>query len=403
MAAIAMSLLSVAVAGSALGGALLQKSTFRLAQTSEQRDMLVWAEQAVQGFAAVHGRLPCPARMRSGPEDCTSGQAKGWLPLGTLLAMPDDTRDVARMSAPHRWPIRYMVNRTAGGDREDMAVSQALFQPAFPTGERPAAYPTDTVSTLDLCERLEAASGFARPWRDSSSAALDIGTPVNVEQLAFGIAVAAQGASDAASGLNADFAMPMMESAWRPTDSAYSDKVTLATPSKVHEALGCNSATSSLDAMALAAAWVDHAAATRVANMERARRTAELTELGVMSDAFYLVDSLADLSNGVYNMADNTRRMVIAALKPTLWPYVPVHQSGISKGAAGVALSAVDTARNTTTLALRIQQARALREAAEAAASQRVWDGALQMLLSAHQTGLAAGMGQIAGIQAPDL
>jgi len=398
-----MSLLSVAVAGAALGSFLLQKSEFTLVKTSEQRDMLVWAAQAVKGFAAAHGRLPCPASSRSGPENCSSGQAKGWLPLSTLLATPGTTPDLAPVAAPHRWPIRYMVNRTGGGELGDMAATQALFKPAFPSGEQPADYPADTVSTLDLCARLAATEGFALPWSDSTHAAPDEGAPVGVSQLAYGIAVAAQGASDSVSGVNADFGVSLMESALRPTDSAYTDKVTLATPVKLHEALGCSSATSSLDIMAMAAAWVDHAAATRLANIERAERTAELTELGVMSDGFYLVDSLADLGNGVYNMADNAAKQVIAAANPELWPYIPVHASGITKGAAGVALSAVDTARNAGTLALRIKQARVLRETAEAASGQPVWDGALHMLLSAHEVGLATRLPPLTELQAVDL
>ncbi len=366
VAAIALSLLTVAIAGVALGSFLLYRSQQAQTEAQAQRHAMSWAHDAVQAFVAIQGRLPCPATSRAGHEDCSSGAGKGWLPVGSLLA----TAGSSGSPAPAGMALRYLVDRGAVGDRGDLALSAALYQPVFSPGERPAAYPTDIVGTMDVCARLWSAA--------------------DTQGVAYGIAVAALGASEAASGINADFAQPGFESPRRPVDLVYRDRVSLRTRGEVVDTARCSDASASLDALAAASTWVDAALSIQQANVERGNLNADINTLGVISDGFYLVDSMADLSNGIYNLFNNAKKKGIASSNPALWSFVPVHVGGMSKALSGVALSAVDTARNAGTLAIRAGQVQAFRNMSRDAIEQPVWQGALGMLAMAHEAGLSA-------------
>lgn len=366
VAAIAMSLLTVAIAGAALGSFLLHRTQQASSQAQDQHHALSWAHDAVQTFVAIQGRLPCPATSRAGSEDCSSGAAKGWLPVGSLLA----TAGASGSPAPANMAMRYLLDRGAGGDGGDLAARSALYQPVFSPGERPAAYPMGIGGTMDICARVLNA--------------------VDAQGMAYGIAVAAPGAAESASGINANFVQPGFESPRRAIDLVYRDRVSLRTRSEVYDAARCSDASASLDALAAATTWVDATLAIQQANVERGNTFADITTLGVMSDGFYLVDSMADLSNGVYNLMHNAVKKGIASSNPFLWSYVPVHAGGMTKALGGVALSAVDTARNAGTLAIRAGQLQMFKNMSRDAIEQPVWQGALGMLAMAHEAGLSA-------------
>lgn len=366
VAAIAMSLLTVAIAGAALGSFLLHRSREAQSQAQTQHDALSWAHEAVQTFLAIRGRLPCPASSRAGSEDCRSTAGKGWLPVASLLA----TAGANGSPAPAGMAMRYLVDRGEGSTSGDLARGGALYQPAFSPGARPAAYPARIAGTLDACARLWSAA--------------------DTQAVAYGVAVAAPGASEAASGINADFAQPGFEPPRRAADLVYRDRVSLRTRGEVADAARCSDASASLHALAAATTWVDATLAIQQANVERGNLHADINTLGVISDGFYLVDSMADLSNGLYNLLNNARKKGIAASNPALWSFVPVHVGGMSKALSGVALSAVDTARNAGTLAIRAGQVQAFRNMSRDAIEQPVWQGALGMLAMAHEAGLSA-------------
>lgn len=360
-----MSLLTVSVVGAALGSFLLYRSQHVQSLAQQQHNAATWAHQAVQAFVTAHGRLPCPAAVRAGSERCAAGIGKGWLPVGSLLA----AAGARGLPAPSGVAMRYVVNRGAEGSDDDLAVSGSLYQPAFLPGERPEAYVADIAGTMDICERLT-----GRADRD---------------QVAYGIAVAAPGAPDSASGINADFNQPVLESPRRVVDAVYSDRVSLRTRGQVSDFARCDDVGASLDAVAAAATWVDAAHDIQLANVERGSLNADINALGVMSDGFYLVDSMADLSNGIYNLMDNALKKGIASSNPFMWFYVPVHAGGMSKALTGVALSAVDTARNAGTLAIRAGQVQAFKDMSRDAIAQPVWRGAIGMLATAQEVGLS--------------
>ncbi|MCW5652375.1 hypothetical protein [Hydrogenophaga sp.] len=366
-----MALLTVAVAGLTLGSFLLFKSRAGQAQVQVQRDAMLKIQQAVQGFAYAQGRLPCPASIRLGAEDCAAGtRAKGWLPVATLI----DSGGDAQALLPSGMAVRYLVDRGSGAPARDLAAAGGVFHPALASSASAAAYPPALASTLDLCARLALA-----------------GEPA-ASEAAYAMAIAAPGATDEASGLNADFSRPGLEPAQRPTDAGYTDLVIVVTPAALYEAAGCEPTTASVDAMAMAAAWVDDANAMRASNIAKADNGVLTNSLGTAADALYMVDSLADLQNAVYNAGDNAAKAVIAAKTPPLWPYVPVHVGGIGKALGGLLISVVDVSRNAITVALRGMHAAAYAQMARNAAAQPVWQGALQMVARSHAAGMAASL-----------
>lgn len=366
VAAIAMSILTVAVAGAALGSFLLQRSHQAQWQVEQQRDALAWAHQAVEAFIGVHGRLPCPASSRAGTENCGNLVGKGWLPVDSLLAHVATSGS----PAPASVAMRYLVDRGAGVVRRDLAASGALYQPVFLPGDRPGNYRADLAGSMDVCARLDAVE--------------------DATGMAYGIAVTAPGASDSTSGVNADFTQAVLESPLRIADHAYRDRVSLRTRGEVYAAARCGEASASLNALAAATTWVDVATEAQQANVERGAFYVQVNSLGVTSDALYLVDAMADLINGAYNLMHNASKMGMASSNPFLWPYVPVHAGGMSKAATGVALSAVDTARNAGTLFIHASQLQKFRDMSRDAIEQPVWQGALDMLALAHAVGVSA-------------
>lgn len=76
-------MLLVALAGAALSVALLYLQAGDGARdAARQQQALRWADEALAGFAMHHARLPCPASVPMGAEDCAV--LAGWLPLATL-------------------------------------------------------------------------------------------------------------------------------------------------------------------------------------------------------------------------------------------------------------------------------------------------------------------------------
>ncbi len=362
-----MALLAVAVAGAALGSFLLQQTKNTQSRALEQHQAMRWAHQAVQTFLTVQGRLPCPAATRGGTEVCAGGGGKGWLPVASLMSTAG-----TRLPPVHgSMAMRYVVNRGgAAGAVADLTALGALYQPVFSPGERPAAYPPGIESTMDACTRLESAAAAGG--------------------MAYGIAVGAPGAPDSASGINADFQLASLESPTRTVDHVYQDIVSLRSPAEVLESTRCEDTSASLDALAVASTWVDAATDVQQANIERGDTNAQITTLSVVSDGFYLVDAMADLANGAYNLTNNAAMKAIASANPALWGFVPVHTGGMAKALSGVALSAIDAARNAGTLAIRAGQLHAFKKMSSSAIEQPVWQGAAGMLVAAQQAGMAA-------------
>ncbi|MGB2130992.1 MAG: prepilin-type N-terminal cleavage/methylation domain-containing protein [Marinobacterium sp.] len=107
---------------------------------------------ALDSFAAIHSRLPCPDRNRDGVEDCATGGATGMLPWKTI-----------QISGAHMQRINYGVFRGAG---MDLTLAEDRFQPLLPQGISPVILERSLghVTRLDLCHALQRAEA-ATPHR----------------------------------------------------------------------------------------------------------------------------------------------------------------------------------------------------------------------------------------------
>jgi hypothetical protein len=254
---------------------------------SREREALLWADKAIIGFASTYHRLPCPAAMPNGDEDCTL--AKGWLPRELNL-------DVSAFEPGHL-PMRYMVYRddsplvtgrdethrapsigtthtptprplppydayepgvwvkeatsdpTAIVDGKDSAPTVAAHEGRFTKCVDPGTDLDDPLcevldfnarNGLDLCETLrlvgvKLAGGSSTSFAHYQRA----GTPVNV---AYGLALPgrfdASGDNERFDGANATVA-PEMEAPDKAHDSSYDDTVFVRDLDSLMSAFGC--------------------------------------------------------------------------------------------------------------------------------------------------------------------
>lgn len=97
-----------------LANAFLQPigSQVESAKRQETRDVLLRVEQAVMGFAAAHGRLPCPAPFDQTAievTDCTLASRYGTVPAVTL-ALPGKRNEHGALVDAWNQPLHYMVS-----------------------------------------------------------------------------------------------------------------------------------------------------------------------------------------------------------------------------------------------------------------------------------------------------
>lgn len=131
----------LAVAGLLLGGLLLPLAARREARAeAETAQTLARAQEALLGFAALNGRLPCPATAASQGQEASPGGAcaggnQGFLPAAALGLQPVD--DQGRALDGWHQPLRYAVVRAkVGGIAEALTTAGGLRSaglPAFST------------------------------------------------------------------------------------------------------------------------------------------------------------------------------------------------------------------------------------------------------------------------------
>ena len=233
---------------------------------TERTNLLAAADRAIMGFIAEQGRLPCPDTDGSGVENCTGLTQKGWLPTITLGL---------DASAPARGVklLRYVAYRNA---TLDLATLTDRFSPSHwdNYSSTPSAsfftYTTPQLSVLDFCQGLNLAT--AATTSSSNAHVLDAaGGTLNV---AYALADGGQdrdGDGNAFDGaLNFLAATPGLESPARAADSAYDDRVLARSFYNLGNALSCQQATRSLDAMAQAVEVVNEVTDQKSSNRDAA-------------------------------------------------------------------------------------------------------------------------------------
>lgn len=244
-------LILLLVASALAAGALLLQARRAPDQAATQEQTLRWADEAVAAFAASNARLPCPAATLGGDEDCSGGNAKGWLPLRTLLG--------ASGTGPDAGPVAYMVYRGGASEHLDLTRPGNAYRPTLIDGStRPivtrdgdgneASREFASINGLDLCRALELAE---LAGTDTSRAHVPThnGATANV---AYGVAVA--GPHAGASRFDEPDAGQWMAAPSRKWDSGYDDRVRVRTFAGVGQALGCRTLASDGPAPATIAA-----------------------------------------------------------------------------------------------------------------------------------------------------
>jgi len=427
VAAIAAAMLTVSVAGLALGSFLLQSNKARKENAQGQEQAVLWANQAVMGFVAAHGRLPCPAMSSLGAEAC-GGLGKGWLPVGSLVQVQGRPPDAVKTM-----DIHYMFYKGAGSPEDpDFSARRPAFIPALTDGAGVGGYRTDITSSVDLCGNLHGLNGLTNRWempgerpdsiwsfarggnqfaqRDVERYVVDdvvsradrahVVLPEGITNVAFGIAVAAPGTSGASSsGVNASAGVPRMESPIKPKGDGYSDIVSVTLPHELYNALSCDAAIAALDSVAVAQTWIDDALGFKKGNIRAGKAIGDIMMVNLVAAAKHIVHDTIDLTNGVYNFADNLAKKAIAEASIFLLPFVPVHVSGMADAVAGQVLGAVDLARAVAGLAISAGYGAAYYKLASDAEATVIWEGGRSMLEQAHAQGWA--MGAVAPLEDP--
>ncbi|WP_282276500.1 hypothetical protein [Stenotrophomonas sp. PS02297] len=230
-------MLVLLLVGAALAaGAVLLQAKRAPQQAITQEQTLRWADEAIAAFAAANARLPCPADIANGEENCASGNAKGWLPARTLLG--------ASGSGMRIGPVAYMVYRGDASAHLDLTAPGNTYQPPLTDGsprkiviKDKKGEPTDdtrqfeAINGLDLCRTLELVQALPHDPAKAGTA----GVPWNV---AYGIAAA--GPQSGQSRLDdANTGSTQMAAPWQEWDSGYDDRVRVRTFDGAGQMLGC--------------------------------------------------------------------------------------------------------------------------------------------------------------------
>ena len=235
----------------ATGFQLLQaKRNPRHAVSQEQ--LLVWADQAVAAFAAAHSRLPCPADSAEGRENCTSGAARGYLPIATLDTFFDENaRSQIGASGPGGLasPLRYAIAQPQSHNAESINLGAASnwYRPlsydatgkdyadrdAYEKGDDEIEY--DAINGLDLCMALSRLSPLAL---DSGN--LHATRNAMAANIAYAVAIDAldDGLADAIAATSAQNQLGLSDG--QPVEGGNHDRIRVRTRQSLAQAVGCD-------------------------------------------------------------------------------------------------------------------------------------------------------------------
>ena len=236
-----------AVGATLIAGYMWLGASKESARVLTQTTVLQQANRAIEGFATANFRLPCPASVPGGVEDCAAGRQKGYVPSRTLgLDGAAEGADLARM--------RYMVSR---GTASDLAVASNTFEPRKWDG---ALHAFGQTSTVDYCRSLLLANGNA-------SGAVVINGAVT-RPVAFAIAHPgagdANGDGDLFDGVNGGAAAQMESPDRKPARGQYDDQVLARTAGDLAVNSNCDTIIASLNMIALGADVMDEVNSTKI-------------------------------------------------------------------------------------------------------------------------------------------
>lgn len=406
-AAISLALLLLVLTGTLLGGQYLSgRGTSAQSDVAAQRIDLEWAENVVNAFAAVHGRLPCPASSRNQAEDCAGG-AKGWLPVQTLVRFDTVTSPYSHSRA--RLDVRYGVYRGTGtgASDADLAVASEAFVPTLADHTPVRGYlGVDTsplINGLDLCAKLRglypsASNRWALapqlsggPGRPDRLHIMHDGAPDRILNVAYALALARPSAGAAASALNAVTTSPQFESPTRRHDAQYSDQVRVADVPGLYRSMGCATGMASLDVLAIAQNWTSD-----VETLHQSTVAAATEALFTAATALYLLADTASVGSASLSLLIAYEKIGVATtgIAATCWDPFTIAQCVAFTAAqplaiTGAVLALLTVATSGISMVMDITVFTAKNLASQAAAKVVGWSGAAAVLRQADQQGLS--------------
>ena len=397
-AALGLAAAALAVAGIVLAAVLYARAAGGAPLTAqEQLEAMASARRAIEGFAAVAGRLPCPARVRDGPEDCPGGP-KGWLPTATLRGfLPPGGAMLQRQP-----PTRYMVYRGSDDpDDPDLARVSQAYVPAGQDGEPVEDYP-GVLSGLDLCWKLRALvppSDEEERWRQGDSSALPArsdrahvdaspaGTPAAMN-VAYAIAIARADARVAASGINAVLPDLAMESPLRVPDASYGDLVHALDLREAFSLFGCPAAMAAVDGIAATLPLAESANTWRDSNIEDGKWEGAGMAHFILADKLETTSSVTEWLDGLGKQVELQAELDAAlAGLPFTALEVAFYTAAVEKNAEATSDAFSDIFIYAGFTATLYAYLGGYEDVSLEAADTTVWDGATQLLQAADTQG----------------
>ncbi|RYX90359.1 MAG: hypothetical protein EOO28_29655 [Comamonadaceae bacterium] len=302
-----------------LAGTLAMQSRGGGKTATDQQLQARQAEQAINGFAAVYGRAPCPSVRKNGPEDC-SGPAKGWLPVETL----EKTGLLFGAPAEQQADVRYLVYRGHGSYDPDPDLAEPApylsgavgtgsasgFVPSVVDASALPGYPAIS-SSVDLCGKLRSLLPNPDPSRRWESGDPVLDGPGRVDRahiplpaapggaavlmnVAYAVAVAAPDQARPVPDVNANFSVLKMESPANPPPGGHYDVVRVVDPRAFYRTLACGAAIASLDNLAVATSWSADAAGLRQGNIDGGKQIMDMGIPIAVGDGAFVISEVID-------------------------------------------------------------------------------------------------------------
>ncbi len=318
---------------------VLQSQTLKR-QSAAQETLLDWADRQTRGFAASHGRLPCPDVDGDGLENCDGAVQSGWLPHRTL------GYDGAMRPTPGGPRLRYVVYRTGG---LDLARPGNHYEPARWDG---TPFGFNAVNDLDLCAAL-ARAGSLPADAQAAHVLAPGGAFMNVS---FAIAVPGAGDRDGDGnpydGGNGSTGVEL-ESPWREVSSQYDDRVRGRGFVDLANAMGCGMAMAAIDGMAMAVDVSDEVNSQKIYTLAGASVLTLINgvKVAVLGLKIYNAGALMTTAATVLSVANAALAAAIGTCA-VLVGCAEIPHAAASVAAATVAVTAAATAMGLNTAAI---------------------------------------------------
>lgn len=356
-------LLIAVLSGLATMGYLQWRERSAIDASQQERQALAQADLAVQTFATVMRRLPCPDTNRDGLEDCPGGAQKGWLPSITLrLAGADAGVDVGQ--------LRYLIQR--GGGVFDLTVLDDAWRPLEydDTGKTFASMrATNGALTLaDLCQRLDEGvkAGHSAGMAEVRS------TPVR----AVAYALVHPGMNDADGdgslfdGANASPDSAVEDPIRRPLLASYNDIVLEKSFSNLYSTFHCQTLIDSVNTIALGLDVAQQVEDLRQDNIDSAKRAVAFAALGAGITAIETTSTAMEAgSDGGNAAAEWTTCAASLGLAVNACAAAPQHTTTATVLTAGVIAANIASIGLNVTAAVMAGNALALADSSTPASS----------------------------------